>query len=98
MQANLCVSAIVMQLLTYHGFYDSNLEFVGLENVQIVASMTSGSGLGRHKLTTRFSSIVRIASMGFVLGTLFIWLLKNNNPYLFSAFLKVIVKYAHEVV
>ncbi len=54
------------QVLTYNGFYDSNLEFVGLEGVQIVASMNAGNSLGRHKLTTRFSSIVRICSIGCV--------------------------------
>jgi hypothetical protein len=45
--------------VTYNGFYDSNLEWVGLEGVQIVASMNAGTGLGRHKLTSRFTSVVR---------------------------------------
>ncbi len=53
-----------LQLLTYNGFYDSNLEFVGLDGVQIVASMNAGHSIGRHKLTTRFSSVVRICSIG----------------------------------
>ncbi|XP_069998938.1 cytoplasmic dynein 2 heavy chain 1 isoform X2 [Penaeus vannamei] len=55
----------LQQVVTYNGFYDQNLEWVGLEGVQIVASMTSGSALGRHKLSTRFTSIVRIASIGY---------------------------------
>jgi len=54
------------QVLTYNGFYDSNLEFVSLDNVQIVASMNSGNSLGRHKLTSRFTSIVRLCSIGYV--------------------------------
>jgi len=53
------------QVLTYNGFYDSNLEFVSLDNVQIVASMNSGNSLGRHKLTSRFTSIVRLCSIGY---------------------------------
>ncbi|KAK7078013.1 hypothetical protein SK128_012525 [Halocaridina rubra] len=53
------------QVVTYRGFYDSNLEWVGLEGVQVVASMTGGSALGRHQLSTRFTSIVRIASIGY---------------------------------
>ncbi|XP_067663541.1 cytoplasmic dynein 2 heavy chain 1-like isoform X1 [Haliotis asinina] len=57
--------AFLQQVVTYNGFYDSNLEWVGLENVQIVASMGAGTGLGRHKLTTRFTSIVRICVVGY---------------------------------
>ena len=52
-------------MLTYHGFYDSNLEFVGLEGVQIVASMNAQNSLGRHKLSTRFTSVVRVAAIGY---------------------------------
>ncbi len=47
------------------GFYDSDLEWVGLENVQIVASMNPSSTLGRHELTTRFSSVVRVYFMDY---------------------------------
>ena len=45
--------AFLQQILTYGGFYDNNLEWVGLEAVQIVGSMTAGTGLGRHQLSTR---------------------------------------------
>ncbi|XP_063840903.1 LOW QUALITY PROTEIN: cytoplasmic dynein 2 heavy chain 1-like [Scylla paramamosain] len=55
----------LQQVVTYRGFYDNNLEWVGLEGVQVVASMTGGSALGRHKLSTRFTSVVRIASIGY---------------------------------
>ncbi|XP_018025771.1 cytoplasmic dynein 2 heavy chain 1, partial [Hyalella azteca] len=55
----------LQQLVTYGGFYDNSLEWVGLEGVQVVGSLTGGSALGRHKLSTRFTSIVRIASMGY---------------------------------
>ena len=54
----------LLQVLTYNGFYDANLEWVGLEGVQIVASMNPGSMLGRHSLSTRFTSVVRICSIG----------------------------------
>ncbi|KAK3801155.1 hypothetical protein RRG08_006872 [Elysia crispata] len=57
--------AFLQQVVTYNGFYDSNLEWVGLEGVQIVASMNAGSTLGRHKLTTRFTSVVRICNVGY---------------------------------
>ena len=51
-------------MVIYNGFYDSNLEWVGLEGVQLVASMNAGTGLGRHKLTSRFTSVVRICNVG----------------------------------
>ncbi|CAF1020652.1 unnamed protein product, partial [Adineta ricciae] len=53
------------QILTYNGFYDENLEFVNLENIQIVGSMNPTNTLGRHKLSTRFTSIVRICSINY---------------------------------
>ena len=55
-----------VQVITYNGFYDFNLEWVGLDGVQIVASMNSTSSVGRHQLSSRFTSIVRIVSIGFV--------------------------------
>ncbi|XP_071846316.1 cytoplasmic dynein 2 heavy chain 1-like isoform X2 [Apostichopus japonicus] len=57
--------AFFQQVLTYNGFYDSNLEWVGLEGVQIVASMNAAHTVGRHQLTTRFTSIVRICTIGY---------------------------------
>lgn len=57
---------IFKQVLTYQGFYDENLEWVGLENIQIVASMSAGGRLGRHQLTTRFTSIVRLCAIEYV--------------------------------
>ncbi|CAF1013145.1 unnamed protein product, partial [Didymodactylos carnosus] len=57
--------AFLQQILTYNGFYDENLEFVGLDNIQIVGSMNALNTLGRHKLSTRFTSIVRICSVGY---------------------------------
>ncbi|CAH2225380.1 cytoplasmic dynein 2 heavy chain 1 [Pelobates cultripes] len=57
--------AFLQQVLTYHGFYDDNLEWVGLENIQIVASMSAGGTIGRHKLTTRFTSVVRICVVDY---------------------------------
>ena len=54
--------AFLQQILTYGGFYD-NLEWVGLEAVTIVGTMTAGTGLGRHMLSPRFTSVIRIASI-----------------------------------
>ncbi|EMP37963.1 Cytoplasmic dynein 2 heavy chain 1 [Chelonia mydas] len=57
--------AFLQQILTYQGFYDENLEWVGLENIQIVASMSAGGTLGRHKLTSRFTSVVRLCAIDY---------------------------------
>ncbi|KAJ7995299.1 hypothetical protein DPEC_G00243100 [Dallia pectoralis] len=57
--------AFLQQVLTYHGFYDDNLEWVGLENIQLVASMSAGGAVGRHTLTSRISSIVRICTIDY---------------------------------
>ncbi|CAI9737451.1 cytoplasmic dynein 2 heavy chain 1-like isoform X1 [Octopus vulgaris] len=57
--------AFLRQIFTFGGFYNSSLEWVGLESVQIVASMNAGTSLGRHKLSTRFTSIVRICSISY---------------------------------
>jgi len=57
--------AFLQQILTYGGFYD-NLEWVGLEAVQIVGSMSAsgaGTGLGRHQISTRFTSVLRVVSI-----------------------------------
>ena len=55
--------AFLQQLITYNGFYDNNNEWIGLQDIQLVGCMTGGSGLGRHPLSTRFSSIIRIFSI-----------------------------------
>lgn len=57
------ISSPSLQALTYKGFYDENLEWVSLENIQVVASMSTGGTVGSHSLTSRFSSIVRICTI-----------------------------------
>ncbi|KAI5098641.1 cytoplasmic dynein 2 heavy chain 1, partial [Silurus meridionalis] len=57
--------AFLQQVLTYQGFYDESLEWVGLENIQVVCSMSVGGAVGRHTLTPRFTSIVRICTVDY---------------------------------
>ncbi|XP_034460809.1 cytoplasmic dynein 2 heavy chain 1 isoform X1 [Hippoglossus hippoglossus] len=59
------LTAFLQQVLTYKGFYDENLEWVSLENIQVVASMSTGGAVGSHSLTSRFSSIVRICTIDY---------------------------------
>lgn len=56
-----------LQVLTYNGFYNESLEWVSLENIQMVASMSTGCALGSHSVTSRFSSIVRICTIEYAL-------------------------------
>jgi dynein heavy chain 2 len=57
--------AFLQQLITFNGFYDEQLEFLGLERVQIVCSMNPSTTVGRHGLSTRFTAISRIAYMDY---------------------------------
>lgn len=57
--------AFLQQLLTHGGFYDDQLEFIRLERVQVVVSMTPSNTVGRHPLTTRFTAITRIAAVTY---------------------------------
>ena len=57
--------AFLQQLVTFNGFYDENLEFLGLERVHIVCTMNPATTVGRHQLSTRFTAIVRIAFMDY---------------------------------
>ncbi|KAL2914266.1 hypothetical protein HK105_206212 [Polyrhizophydium stewartii] len=55
----------LQQLLTYHGFFDAGLEWVSIENIQIVASMNPSTTIGRHKLSTRFTSTIRLSYIAY---------------------------------
>lgn len=52
--------AFLQQLVCYQGFYDKNLDFVGLQGIQIVASMNPSTTVGRFPLSTRFTANVRL--------------------------------------
>ncbi|KAI9209802.1 uncharacterized protein BJ171DRAFT_594818 [Polychytrium aggregatum] len=55
----------LQQLITYNGFYDKNLEWICVEHIQIVASMNPSSTMGRHRLTTRLTSVMRQYAMTY---------------------------------
>lgn len=55
----------LQQLLTYKGFYDRSLEWVAIENVQVVCTMNPAGSLGRHHPSTRFTSIVRLFHVSY---------------------------------
>lgn len=57
--------AFLQQLITFNGFYDQHLEFLGIEKIQIVASMNAATTVGRHPLSTRFTAIVKVAYLDY---------------------------------
>lgn len=57
--------SFLQQLITYKGYFASNLEWIGLENVQIVGSMCPSTAMGRHPLSTRFTAITRIITLAY---------------------------------
>jgi dynein heavy chain 2 len=77
--------AFLQQLITYNGFYDDHLEWVGLEKIQIVASMNPATTVGRHPLSTRFTAIVRVSFMFFIfIFVLVVLLLFFEIYYIFA--------------
>nr|BCL66104.1 cytoplasmic dynein 1b heavy chain [Volvox africanus] len=57
--------SFLQQLITHQGYYDENLDFIRVERVQIVGSMTPPGSVGRHALSTRFTALVRIMTMSY---------------------------------
>ena len=57
--------AFLQQLITYRGFYDDALEWVGIERVQVVATMNPVTAVGRSTLSTRFTATVHVAYMTY---------------------------------
>jgi dynein heavy chain 2 len=57
--------SFLQQLLLYGGYYDSDLEWVGIERVQLVGSLNPVVSAGRFPVAPRLLSIVNIVSMGY---------------------------------
>eukprot|EP00759_Apiculatamorpha_spiralis_P039816 PhF_6_TR38629/c0_g1_i1/m.57632/K10414/DYNC2H, DNCH2; dynein heavy chain 2, cytosolic len=57
--------SFLQQLILYHGFYDADLEWIGVEKVHIVASMNSQGTSGRYPVAPRFAAIVSIISVSY---------------------------------
>ena len=57
--------AFLQQLVTYKGFYDKSLDFIELQNIQLVASMNPSTTVGRYPLSTRFTANARLAYVAY---------------------------------
>ncbi len=51
--ATVQVHAFLAQLILYQGFYNAELEWVGVPKVQVAGSMNPSGGIGRYPLGSR---------------------------------------------
>ncbi|RNE99549.1 cytoplasmic dynein 2 heavy chain 1 isoform X1 [Trypanosoma rangeli] len=57
--------AFLLQLIVYHGFYNNDLEWIGVEKIQFVASMNPTTSAGRYEVSPRLLASVCIVSMSY---------------------------------
>ncbi|KPI88248.1 putative dynein heavy chain [Leptomonas seymouri] len=57
--------SLLQQLVLYNGFYDSDLEWVTVERVQIVGSMNPPGSMGRNPVAPRFLAITSILAISY---------------------------------
>nr|AAU93603.1 cytoplasmic dynein heavy chain 2.2 [Leishmania mexicana] len=57
--------SFLQQLILYNGFYNQDLEWVGVERVQIVASMNPTPSAGRYPVTPRLLALVSIVTVSY---------------------------------
>ncbi|VDK75265.1 unnamed protein product, partial [Onchocerca ochengi] len=59
------IIAFLQQLLTYEGYYNEKLEWISLENIQLVLSITLANDEGHYLLPSRFASLLRICKVEY---------------------------------
>lgn len=57
--------SLLQQIVLYNGFYDTDLEWISLERVQIVGSMNPPGSMGRHPVAPRFLAMVSVLAMSY---------------------------------
>lgn len=57
--------AFLQQLIMYAGFYTKELEWIGVERIQVVASMNPSVSAGRYPVVPRLLAIVNVVSMTY---------------------------------
>ncbi|KAG5468467.1 hypothetical protein LSCM1_02447 [Leishmania martiniquensis] len=76
--------SFLQQLILYDGFYDTDLEWVTVERVQIVGSMNPPGSMGRHPVAPRFLAITSVLSVSYPS--------KEALQQVYSEFLKVMLQ------
>ena len=59
------VHSFLQQIILYNGFYDKDLEWIRVENVQIVCTMNPSGSVGRYDLAPRFAAIISVLSISY---------------------------------
>ncbi|VDN60499.1 unnamed protein product [Dracunculus medinensis] len=59
--------AFLHQMLTYRGYYDEYIEWISLENIQLICSMNVIDDPGHYLLSPRFTSLLRIYTVDYPL-------------------------------
>ena len=52
--------SFIQELITYNGYYSSDLEFVHLDKIQIICSMNPSSTIGRYDITSRLTGKIKM--------------------------------------
>eukprot|EP00667_Euglena_gracilis_P000034 EG_transcript_34 len=63
--ATVQVHAFLSQLILYQGFYNAELEWVGVPKVQVAGSMNPSGGIGRYPLVSRFTALLNVAYVAY---------------------------------
>lgn len=57
--------SFLLQLILYKGFYNQDLEWIGVERVQLVASMNPAPSAGRYPVTPRLLAVASIVTVAY---------------------------------
>lgn len=57
--------AFIHQLIAYHGFYNKELEWIDIERIQIVGTMSDQLSPGRYPVASRLLAIMNIVTVGY---------------------------------
>lgn len=57
--------SFLQQLFLYQGYYNKELEWIGIQRVQIVATMNPVVSSGRYHVVTRLLSVVNVVTMAY---------------------------------
>uniref|UniRef100_A0A158Q7Q4 Cytoplasmic dynein 2 heavy chain 1 n=1 Tax=Elaeophora elaphi TaxID=1147741 RepID=A0A158Q7Q4_9BILA len=78
------IIAFLQQLLTYKGYYNEKLEWISLENIQLVLSITLANDEGHYLLPQRFVSLLRICTVEYPT--------KEELITIYSSYLAILIK------
>lgn len=57
--------SFIQQLILYHGFYNKDLEWIGIEKVQIIATMNPVVSCGRYAVAPRLLAVVNVITLTY---------------------------------